>query len=124
MGFAHIVTAEAEAAGSAAGEEGIAAGHRAQEEGLHMAAGRMVAGTAVEEEGLGCSRIVACTFGQCVLGVACLISGMLTAVDSLLHILLLPGGNCDTLGLGMPFCKVMSAECRAQVLRAEGDRGV
>ena len=38
-----------------AGEAGTAAGHKAQEEGRHIA-GRRAAGTAGEEEGLDCSR--------------------------------------------------------------------
>jgi hypothetical protein len=56
------VTAAAAPVGTAAGEEGIAAGHRVQEEGRHRAAGRRAAGMeAAVGEGLGCSRIVACT---------------------------------------------------------------
>jgi hypothetical protein len=48
------------------------------------------------------------------------------AAGSLQDILLLLrlGGYCDILGLGMPFCKVFSAECRSQALRAEGDREI
>jgi hypothetical protein len=47
------------------------------------------------------------------------------AAGSLRDILLLRlGGYCDILGLGMPFCKVFSAECRSQALRAEDDRGI
>jgi hypothetical protein len=49
-------------------EEGLhtAAGRRAQEEELHIAVVRRVAGreAAVEEEGLGCSRIEACARGS------------------------------------------------------------
>jgi hypothetical protein len=57
-----------EAAGIVAEEAAglhIAAGHRAQEEELHIAVVRRVAGreAAVEEEGLDCSHIVACARG-------------------------------------------------------------
>jgi hypothetical protein len=59
-----------EAAGTVVEEAGlrIAAGRRAQEEELHIAVVRKVAGrvAAVEEEGLGCSRIAACARGQWV----------------------------------------------------------
>ncbi len=39
-----------------AGEAGTAAGHKAQEEGRHIAGHRVAAGTAGEEEGLDCSH--------------------------------------------------------------------
>jgi hypothetical protein len=59
----------AQAVGTVAEEEEdlhIAAGRRAQEEELHTAVDRRVAGreAAVEEEGLGCSRIEACARGS------------------------------------------------------------
>ena len=49
------MTAAAELGCTVAGEVGTAAGHKAQEEGRHIA-GHRAAGTAGEEEGLGCSR--------------------------------------------------------------------
>jgi hypothetical protein len=69
--FVHNAKATVEVAGIVAEEEvdlHIAAGHRAQEEELHIAVVRRVAGreAAVEEEGLGCSRIAACARGQWV----------------------------------------------------------
>ena len=51
------VTAKvAEVDRSAAEAAGTAAGHKAQEEGRHIAGHRVAAGTAGEEEGLDCSR--------------------------------------------------------------------
>ena len=47
---------------------------------------------------------------------------LLTVADTLHRIL--RRENYDILGLGTPFCKVLSAECRAQVLRAEIDSGI
>jgi hypothetical protein len=69
--FVHNAKATVEAAGTVVEEEAglhIAAGRRAQEAELHIAVVRRVAGreAAVEEEGLGCSRIAACAHGQWV----------------------------------------------------------
>jgi hypothetical protein len=66
MEFVHNATAAAELGCTVAGEAARhTAGHKAQEEGRHIAAGRKVAGTAAgEEEGLGCSRTGAWMFDQ------------------------------------------------------------
>lgn len=96
-----VTAKEAEAGRSAAEAAGTAAGHKAQEEERRTAAGRRVAGIAVEEEALGCSRTAACALGEHVSSVAWWVYAILTAGDSLHRIL--PGGSCGTLGLGMPW---------------------